>query len=74
MGRYGVNNSWYGPMVTSCIGGLSQLPEVKMSWRKKSKKKLSNLNNIHFFIIFFRQSGPMVTRHIGGVSQDLVVK
>ena len=38
MGRYGVYNGWYGPMVTRYtgpmvtryIGGLSQLPEVKV--------------------------------------------
>ena len=55
MGRYGVFNSWYGlmvtmytgPMVTRCICVLSQLPEVQMSWGKKYKKKLSNLNIEH---------------------------
>ena len=73
MGRYGVYNDWYGPMVTRytgpmvtrCIGGLSQLPDVKMSWGKKSSKKLSNLNIIHFLINFFIQTGPMVTRAPG---------
>ena len=48
MGRYGVCNGWYGPMVTRytgpmvtrCIGGLFQLPEVEMSRGKKSKKSL----------------------------------
>ena len=44
MGRYGVNydpmvTRYTGPMVTRCIGGLSQLPEVKMSWGKKIKEK-----------------------------------
>ena len=55
MDRYGVNydpmvTRYTGPMVTRYIGWLSQLPGVKMSWGKKSKKKLSNLNNIHFLV------------------------
>ena len=67
MVRYGVNydpmvTRYTGPMVTRCIGRLSQLPEVKMSWVKKSKKKLSNLNNTNFLINFFRQTGSIVTR------------
>ena len=70
MGRYGVNydpmvTRYTGPMVTRCIGGLSQLPEVKMSWENNLKKKLSNLNNINFLINFFRQTGSMVTREPG---------
>ena len=69
MGRYGVNNGWYGPMVTRytgpmvtrCIGGLSQLPEVKMSWGKKSEKKLSVLTKFSFLVNFIRHTGPLVT-------------
>ena len=64
MGSYGVNydpmvTRYTGLMVTRCIGGLSQLPEVKMSWEKKSKKKV-NLNNINFLMNFFRHTGSMV--------------
>ena len=59
MGRYGVYNGWYGPMVTRYtgpmvtryIGGLSQLPDVKMSCGKKSSKKLSNPNIIPFNLL-----------------------
>ena len=51
MGRYGVYNGWYGPMVTRYtgpmvtryIGGLSHLPEVKIRRGKKSKNKLESL-------------------------------
>ena len=73
MGRYGVYKGCYGymvtrytgPMVARCIGGLFQLPEVKISFGKKSMKKFSNLNIIHFLMNFFRQTGPMVTRAPG---------
>ena len=49
MSWYSVNydpmvTRYTGPMVTRCFGGLSQLPEVQMSFGKKYKKKLSNLN------------------------------
>ena len=48
MGRYGVNSGWYdpmvtrytGPMVTMCIGGLSELPEVEMSLGKNLRNSL----------------------------------
>ena len=66
-------------MVTRYTGGLSQLPVVKMSWGKKSKKKPSILTNFCFLINFIRHThtGPMVTmvtRHTGGLSQLPVVK
>ena len=50
-----------GPMVTRYTGGLSQLPEVKMSCGKKSKKKTSVLTNFHFLVNSIRHTGPMVT-------------
>ena len=82
MGRYGVYNGWYdpmvtrytGPIVTRCIGGLFQLPEVKISWEKKSMKKFSDLNIIHFLMNFFRQTGYQGTRRNGGLYQDSVIK
>ena len=64
-------------MVTRYTGRLSQLPVVKMSWGKKSKKKPSVLTNFHFLVYFIRHTGPMVTmvtRYIGGLSQLPVVK
>jgi len=48
-------------MVTRCTGTPSQLPVVKMSWGRKSKKKLSVLINLYFLLKFIRQTGPMVT-------------
>ena len=59
-------------MVPRCTGGLSQLPVVKMSSGKKSKKKPSVLTNFHFLVNFIRHTGPMVTmvtRCTGGLSQ-----
>ena len=50
-----------GPMVTRYTGGLSQLPVVKMSWEKISKKKPSILTNFRFLVNFVRHTGPMVT-------------
>ena len=44
-----------GPMVTRYTGGLSQLPVVKMSWGKKSKKKPGVLNNFCFLLNFESQ-------------------
>ena len=64
-------------MVTSYIGSLSQLPVVKISWGKKSKKKPSVLTNFNFLVNFIRHTGPMVTmvtRYTGGLSQHLVIK
>ena len=39
----------WSPQVTRYTGGLSQLPVVKMSWGKKSKKKLSVLFHFYFW-------------------------
>ena len=64
-------------MVTSCTGSLSQLPVDKMSWGKKSKKKLSVLINFRFLVNFIRHTGPMVTmvtRCTGSLSQLPVVE
>ena len=66
-----------GPMVTSCIGGLSQRQVVKISWGEKSKKKPSVLTNFHFLVNFIRHTDPMVTMVAsctGGLSQLPVVK
>ena len=43
-----------------------------MSWEKKSKKKPSVLTNFCFLVN--TNTGPMVTRHTGGLSQLPVVK
>ena len=63
-------------MVTRCTGSLSQLPVVKMSWGKKSKKKTNVLTNFYILVNFIRQTGPMVTmvtRCTGTLSQLPVV-
>ena len=44
-------------MVTRYTGGLSQLPVVKMSWEKNSKKKPSVLTNFPFLVNFVRHTG-----------------
>ena len=51
----------WSPLVTRYTGRLSQLPVVKMSWGKNSKKKPSVLTNFLFLINFIRHTGPMVT-------------
>ena len=56
---------------------LSQLPVVKMSWGKKSKKKPSFLTYFHFLVNFIRFTGLMVTRgyqYVGGLSHLLEVQ
>ena len=42
----------YGPMIISSIFAISQLSVVKMSWGKKSKKKLMLLVNFCFLFYF----------------------
>ena len=67
-------------MVTRYTGGLSQLPLVKMSWEKNSKKKPSVLTNFCFLVNFIRHTGHTVTivttgtSYTGGLSQLQVVK
>ena len=62
------------------IGGLSQLPVVKMSWGKKSKKQSSVYNTFCFLVNFIRHAGPMVTlvttghKYTGGLFQLPVVE
>ena len=51
----------WSPWVTRYTGGLAQLPVVKMSWEKNSKKKPSVHNIFYFLDNFIRHTGPMVT-------------
>ena len=51
----------WSPLVTRYTGRLSQLPVVKMSWGKNSKKKPSVLTKFLFLINFIRHTGPRVT-------------
>ena len=51
----------WSPQVTWYTGRLSQLPVVKMSWGKNSKKKPSVLTKFLFLINFIRHTGPRVT-------------
>ena len=55
---------------------FQKLLVVKISWRKKSKKKSSVLTNFYFLVNFIRHTGhmdTMVTRCTGNLSQVQLV-